>query len=202
MLRNELEPLHVTILDRYLVTELSGPALFGGAAFTLIFVATQISRDRAARLAAERAAARRRSNTSCGRCRRICCSSSRWRCCSARCSRCGGSPARARSRRSKRAASRSTRMFVPLAVLVAGRLAGFARRCKRPWCRLANDRAAYLRESVIEHLSPAASNLSAVTHLPGGGQAGHHRGRPRRGDADAAQRDRPAIRCASKTSER
>ena len=41
-LRNELKPLHVTILDRYLVSELAGPALLGGAAFTLIFVATQI----------------------------------------------------------------------------------------------------------------------------------------------------------------
>jgi lipopolysaccharide export system permease protein len=31
-----------TILDRYLVTELGGPSLFGLSAFTLIFVATQI----------------------------------------------------------------------------------------------------------------------------------------------------------------
>jgi lipopolysaccharide export system permease protein len=41
MVRNELEPLHVTILDRYLVAEFLGPALLGGAAFTLIFIATQ-----------------------------------------------------------------------------------------------------------------------------------------------------------------
>ena len=31
-----------TILDRYLVNELTGPFLFGLSAFTLIFVATQI----------------------------------------------------------------------------------------------------------------------------------------------------------------
>jgi lipopolysaccharide export system permease protein len=35
---------------------------------------------------------------------------------------------------------------------------------------LANDRAAYIREAVIEHLSPAASNLTVVTPLPGGGK--------------------------------
>jgi lipopolysaccharide export system permease protein len=35
---------------------------------------------------------------------------------------------------------------------------------------LANDRAAYIREEVIEHLSPAASNLTVVTPLPGGGK--------------------------------
>ena len=35
---------------------------------------------------------------------------------------------------------------------------------------LANDRAAYLRESAIEHASPSASTLSAVTTLPGGGR--------------------------------
>jgi lipopolysaccharide export system permease protein len=35
---------------------------------------------------------------------------------------------------------------------------------------LANDQAAYMRQAVIEHASPALANLSAVTALPGGGK--------------------------------
>jgi lipopolysaccharide export system permease protein len=35
---------------------------------------------------------------------------------------------------------------------------------------LANDQAAYVRQAVIEHASPALANLSAVTQLPGGGK--------------------------------
>ena len=34
----------------------------------------------------------------------------------------------------------------------------------------ANDKAAYVRQAAIEHVSPAASNLQAVTPLPGGGK--------------------------------
>jgi lipopolysaccharide export system permease protein len=35
---------------------------------------------------------------------------------------------------------------------------------------LANDKAAYVQQAVIEHLSPGASNLQAVLPLPGGGK--------------------------------
>ncbi len=35
---------------------------------------------------------------------------------------------------------------------------------------LANDKAAYVQQAVIEHLSPGASNLQAVVPLPGGGK--------------------------------
>ncbi|MBV8644659.1 MAG: LptF/LptG family permease, partial [Candidatus Eremiobacteraeota bacterium] len=34
----------------------------------------------------------------------------------------------------------------------------------------ANDKAAYVRQQAIEHVSPASSNLQAVTPLPGGGK--------------------------------
>jgi hypothetical protein len=36
------EPWRIKILDRYLVTELAGPFVFGLSTFTLIFIATQI----------------------------------------------------------------------------------------------------------------------------------------------------------------
>jgi lipopolysaccharide export system permease protein len=61
------------------------------------------------------------------------------------------------------------RMFLPLAV-VGLAVSLFALLMQEAIVPLANDRAAYLRESAIEHLSPAASNLEAVTDLPGGGK--------------------------------
>jgi len=61
------------------------------------------------------------------------------------------------------------RMFLPLAVVGLG-VSLFALLVQEALVPLANDRAAYLRESAIEHVSPAASNLSAVTNLPGGGK--------------------------------
>jgi lipopolysaccharide export system permease protein len=61
------------------------------------------------------------------------------------------------------------RMFAPLAVV--GLLVALASLfVQEEIVPLANDRAAYLRESVIEHLSPAAANLTVVTPLPGGGK--------------------------------
>jgi lipopolysaccharide export system permease protein len=168
VLRNELEPLHVTILDRYLVTELSGPALFGGAAFTLIFVATQflaigrlVSQQNAPLLVAIEyflwempaylllvipMAMLFGTLLSMGRLS-------------------GESEITAL----KAGGVSLYRMFVPLAVLgLAVSLASLV--LQEALVPLANDRAAYLREAVIEHLSPAASNLSAVTDLPGGGK--------------------------------
>ena len=61
------------------------------------------------------------------------------------------------------------RIIVPLAVVgfVVSLVALFVQEAIVP---LANDRAAYIREEVIEHLSPAASNLTVVTPLPGGGK--------------------------------
>lgn len=168
ILRNELEPLHVTILDRYLAAELSGPALFGGAAFTLIFVATQflaigrlVSQQNAPLLVAIEyflwempaylllvipMAMLFGTLLSMGRLS-------------------GESEITAL----KAGGVSLYRMFVPLAVLgLAVSLASLV--LQEALVPLANDRAAYLRESVIEHLSPAASNLSAVTDLPGGGK--------------------------------
>jgi lipopolysaccharide export system permease protein len=61
------------------------------------------------------------------------------------------------------------RMFLPLAA-VGLAVSVLSLVVQEELVPLANDRAAYLRESAIEHLSPAGSNLSAVTDLPGGGK--------------------------------
>jgi lipopolysaccharide export system permease protein len=166
--REELAPLHVTILDRYLVAELGGPALFGAAAFTLIFVATQIlaigrlvSQENLPLLIAIEyflwempaylllvvpMAMLFGTLLSMGRLS-------------------GESEITAL----KAGGISLVRMFVPLAAV--GLAVSFVSLVvQEELVPLANDRAAYLRESAIEHLSPAASNLSAVTDLPGGGK--------------------------------
>lgn len=157
-----------TILDRYLVTELGGPALLGGAAFTLIFVATQI-------LAIGRLVSQEHAPLwvaieyflwempyylllvipmamlfgtllSIGRLS-------------------GESEITAM----KAGGISLVRMFLPL-MIVGIAVSLLSLLLQEALVPLANDRAAYLRESVIEHLSPAASNLEAVTTLPGGGK--------------------------------
>jgi lipopolysaccharide export system permease protein len=158
----------ITILDRYLVTEFTGPFVLGLAAFTLIFVATQILAI--GRLISEQHASlvvaveyflwdmpqyllyvvpmavlfgtlltmQRLSGES-----------------ELTAMMAGGISLR--------------RIVAPLAAVgfVISVLALFAQEELVP---LANDHAAYLREAVIEHLSPAASNLTVVTPLPGGGK--------------------------------
>jgi lipopolysaccharide export system permease protein len=166
--RRELAPLRVTILDRYLVAELGGPSLFGAAAFTLIFVATQIlaigrlvSQENAplviaieyflwqmpyylllvipmAMLFGTLLSMQRLSADS-----------------EITALKAGGVSL--------------IRMFLPLAVVGFG-VSLVSLVVQEELVPLANDRAAYLRESVIEHLSPAASNLTVVTALPGGGK--------------------------------
>jgi lipopolysaccharide export system permease protein len=158
----------ITILDRYLVAELGGPSLFGAAAFTLIFVATQIlaigrlvSQENAPLLVAIEyflwempyylllvipmamlfgtlLSMQRLSADS-----------------EITALKAGGVSL--------------VRMFLPLAVVGLG-VSLVSLVVQEELVPLANDRAAYLRESVIEHLSPAASNLTVVTALPGGGK--------------------------------
>jgi lipopolysaccharide export system permease protein len=167
-LRNELEPLHVTILDRYLVNELAGPALLGGAAFTLIFVATQIlaigklvSQQHASLLAAIEyflwempaflldvipMAMLFGTLLSMGRL----------------------------SGESEIAAMKAggislLRMFLPLAI-VGLVVSLFTLLIQEELVPLANDRAAYLLQTEIQKLSPSASNLYVPTALPGGGK--------------------------------
>jgi lipopolysaccharide export system permease protein len=168
VLRGELSPLRITILDRYLVAELGGPSLFGAAAFTLIFVATQIlaigrlvSEENAplfvaieyflwempnylllvvpmAMLFGTLLSTQRLSGES-----------------EITALKAGGVSL--------------VRMFLPLAAvgLVVSLVSLVLQEELVP---LANDRAAYLRESVIEHLSPASSSLTVTTPLPGGGK--------------------------------
>lgn len=167
-LRSELQPLRVTILDRYLIAEFSGPALFGGAAFTLIFVITQflaigrlVSQEHVPILVAIEyflwempaflldvipMAMLFGTLLSMGRLS-------------------GESEITAL----KAGGVSLARMFLPLAV--AGLVISLCSLVlQEELVPLANDRAAYLRESAIEHVSPAASSLSAVTQLPGGGK--------------------------------
>ena len=167
-LRNELKPLHVTILDRYLINELGGPALLGAAAFTLIFVATQIlaigklvSQQHASLIAAIEYFLWEMPNylllvipmamlfgtlLSMGRL----------------------------SGESEIAAMKAggislLRMFLPLAIvgLVVSLLSLLIQEELVP---LANDRAAYLLQTEIQKLSPTSSNLYVPTALPGGGK--------------------------------
>ncbi len=158
----------LTILDRYLVTEFSGPFVLGLAAFTLIFVATQILAigklvtEQHASLAAAieyflwdmpqflllvvpmamlfgtLLTMQRLSGES-----------------EITAMMAGGISLQ--------------RIIIPLAVVgvVVSLVALLVQEGLVP---LANDRAAYIREEVIEHLSPAASNLTVVTPLPGGGK--------------------------------
>jgi lipopolysaccharide export system permease protein len=168
VLRRELSPLRVTILDRYLVAELGGPSLFGAAAFTLIFVATQIlaigrlvSEENAplfvaieyflwempnylllvvpmAMLFGTLLSMQRLSGES-----------------EITALKAGGVSL--------------VRMFLPLAAVgLIVSLVSLA--LQEELVPLANDRAAYLRESVIEHLSPASASLTVTTPLPGGGK--------------------------------
>ncbi len=167
-LRNELQPLRVTILDRYLVTELGGPALFGGAAFTLIFVATQF-------LAIGRLVSQQNAPLF------VAIEYFLWEMPSylllvipmamlfGTLLSIGRLSGESEITALKAGGISLVRMFVPLAVvgLVVSLISLVGQEALVP---LANDRAAYLRESVIEHLSPAAYALSAVTSLPGGGR--------------------------------
>jgi lipopolysaccharide export system permease protein len=157
-----------TILDRYLVSELTGPFVFGLSAFTLIFVATQIlalgrlvSEEHAplwaaveyflwsmpqfllltipmAMLLGTLLALQRLSGES-----------------EITAMKAGGISL--------------ARIVAPLLVV------GFATSLialvlQEQFVPLANDRATYIQQAVIEHVSPALSNLSAVTPLPGGGK--------------------------------
>ena len=157
-----------TILDRYLVNELTGPFLFGLSAFTLIFVATQIlaigrlvSEQHAplwaaieyflwdmpyylllvipmAMLLGTLLAMQRLSSES-----------------EVTAMKAGGISL--------------IRIVTPL--LIVGVLVSLlALAVQEQFVPFANDKAAYIRQQAIEHVSPASSNLQAVTSLPGGGK--------------------------------
>jgi lipopolysaccharide export system permease protein len=160
--------LRPTILDRYLVTELGGPSIFGLSAFTLIFVATQIlaigrlvSEEHASLIAAIEyflwdmpqyllyvipmamllgtlLAMQRLS-------------------------------AESEITAMKAGGVSLYRITVPFA-MVGLVVAVVSLGVQEFLVPLANDRAAYIREAVIKHLSPAAGNLTIVTQLPGGGK--------------------------------
>jgi len=157
-----------TILDRYLVGELWGPFLFGLSAFTLIFVATQIlaigrlvSEEHAPLWAAVEYFL--------------------W-----------GMPAylllvipmamllgtllamQRLSGESEVTAMKAggislSRIVAPL--LIVGLCVSLvALLVQELFVPFANDKAAYVRQQAIEHASAGASNLQAVTALPGGGK--------------------------------
>ena len=159
-------PWRPTILDRYLVSELGGPSLFGLSAFTLIFVATQIlaigrlvSEEHAplwaaveyflwdmpaylllvipmAMLLGTLLAMQRLSSEN-----------------EITAMKAGGISL--------------SRIVAPL-LLVGLVVSLLALAVQEMFVPFANDKAAYIRQAAIEHISPASSNLQAVTALPGG----------------------------------
>lgn len=157
-----------TILDRYLIAELQGPFLFGLSAFTLIFVATQI-------LAIGRLVSEEHAPL--------------WAAVEyflwqmpyylllviPMAMLLGTLLAMQRlSGESEITAMKAggislTRMVAPL-LAVGFCVSLFALVAQELFVPFANERAAYVRQSVIEHASPALSNLSAVAALPGGGK--------------------------------
>ena len=161
-------PWRPTILDRYLVSELGGPSLFGLSAFTLIFVATQIlaigrlvTEEHAplwaaveyflwdmpfylllvipmAMLLGTLLAMQRLSGES-----------------EITAMKAGGISL--------------SRIVTPL-LLVGFLVSLLSLAAQELFVPFANDKAAYVRQAAIEHVSPASSNLQAVTALPGGGK--------------------------------
>ena len=157
-----------TIMDRYLVSELQGPFLFGLSAFTLIFVATQIlaigrlvSEEHAplwaaveyflwqmpyylvlvipmAMLLGTLLAMQRLSGES-----------------EVTALKAGGISL--------------SRIVAPL-LLVGIVVSLCALVVQEMFVPFANDKAAFVRQTVIQHASGALANLSAVTALPGGGK--------------------------------
>ncbi len=162
------EPWRLKILDRYLVTELSGPFVFGLSTFTLIFIATQIisigklvSEEHAPLMAAIEyffwdmpqfllfvipmamllgtlLAMQRLSGDS-----------------EITAMKAGGVSI--------------MRIVLPLAAvgLVVSLVSLVLQEVVVP---LANDRAAYIKTAVIQHLNPIEGNLTVVTPLPSGGK--------------------------------
>ena len=159
------EPWRVTILDRYLVTELAGPFVFGLSTFTLIFIATQIisigklvSEEHAPLVAAIEyffwdmpqfllfvipmamllgtlLAMQRLAGDS-----------------EITAMNAGGVSI--------------MRIVLPLAAV--GLLVSLL--LQEVVVPLANDRAAYIKTAVIQHLNPIEGNLTVVTPLPAGGK--------------------------------
>ncbi|MDB5094214.1 MAG: permease [Candidatus Eremiobacteraeota bacterium] len=157
-----------TIMDRYLVAELQGPFLFGLSAFTLIFVATQI-------LAIGRLVSEEHAPL--------------WAAVEyflfqmpyylllviPMAMLLGTLLAMQRlSGESEITALKAggislSRIVAPL-LLVGLVVSLFSLIAQELLVPFANDKAAFVRQSVIEHASGALSNLSAVTGLPGGGK--------------------------------
>jgi lipopolysaccharide export system permease protein len=157
-----------TIMDRYLISELRGPFLFGLSAFTLIFVATQIlaigrlvTEEHAplwaaveyflwqmpyylllvipmAMLLGTLLAMQRLSGDS--------------------------------ELTALQAGGVSLARIVAPLLAVGFAVSLFALVAQEVVVPFANDKAAYVRQAAIEHASPALANLSAVTSLPGGGK--------------------------------
>jgi len=167
-LRHSWRELRVTILDRYLVEELGGPSLFGLSAFTLIFVATQI-------LAIGRLVSEEHASLFAaieyflwdmpqfllyvipmamllGTLLAM--------------QRLSGDSEITALKAGGVSLGRITVPFAAVGLIVS--LASLL--VQEALVPLANDRAAYIREAVIRHLSPAAGNLTVVTQLPGGGK--------------------------------
>ena len=167
-LRRELAPMRVTIMDNYLVRELGGPALFGALAFTLIFVATQF-------LAIGRLVTQEHAPIG------IAIEYFLWEMPTylllvipmamlfGTLLSVGRLSGESEITAMKAGGISLYRMFVPMAI-VGIAVSLFSLFLQEILVPLANDQAAYIRQSQIEHLSSTSTDLSVTTPLPGGGK--------------------------------
>jgi|SRR5580658_132920 lipopolysaccharide export system permease protein len=157
-----------TILDRYLVEELWGPFLFGLSAFTLIFVATQILA--LGRLVSEEHAPLWAAVEY------FLWSMPEYLLLTIPMAMLLGTllSMQRLSGDNEITAMKAGGISLPRIVtplLVVGFVTSLVSLVlQEEFVPLATDKAAYIQQAVIEHVSPALANLSAVTPLPGGGK--------------------------------
>ena len=157
-----------TILDRYLVNELGPPSLFGLSAFTLIFVATQILAI--GRLVSEQhaplIAAVQYFLWDMPQYLLLVIPMAMLLGTLLALQRLSGESEITAMKAGGISLGRIVAPLLAVGFLVS--LVGLF--VQEVFVPLANDRAAYIKTAVIEHVSPALSNLSATTPLPGGGK--------------------------------
>jgi lipopolysaccharide export system permease protein len=158
----------VTILDRYLIAELVGPFAFGLSSFTLIFIATQIISI--GKLVSEEhaplAAALEYFFWDLPQFLLLVIPMSMLLGTLLTMQRLSGD---SEITAMKAGGIGIFRMMVPLAIVGLG-ISLVSLLLQEIVVPLANDRAAYIKTAVIQHLNPIEGNLTVVTPLPDGGK--------------------------------
>jgi lipopolysaccharide export system permease protein len=166
--RSTAPRFRATIMDLYLVSELGGPFLFGLSAFTLIFVATQIIAI--GRLVSEQhvpvLVAIEFFLWSMPQYLLMVIPMAMLLGTLLAMQRLSGE---SEITALKAGGISLGRIVTPL-LLVGFAVSGVALAIQELLVPFANDKAAYLQQAAIEHITPGVSNLQAVTPLPGGGK--------------------------------